>query len=326
MARTAGKIRALALAAAGIAVVAAPTHAQSPQGQTTRLVVAYSPGGTGDVVARILQDKLATALGQNVVVENRTGASGAIGARSVVTAPPDGRTLLVGQTGEAAINQHFMKDPGYDPDKDLVPVALAGVVPLALVVPAKAPYASMADFAKALPGAKLTFASAGAGTPGYFAGEVLKARMKADLTHVPYKGAAPALNDLIGGHVDLYFPGMPAVIPHLKSGLLKVLAVSSVKRSAIAPDVPTVAEASPIKDFDFTLWVSFLAPARTPSDVVARLNTAINTIITEPETRAKLIEAGADVTPMSVDQITAFVRSESGKYQKIIKELGVTGE
>jgi tripartite-type tricarboxylate transporter receptor subunit TctC len=244
----------------------------------------------------------------------------------VVAAAPDGRTLLIGQTGEVAINQHFMKDPGYDPDKDLVPVALAGIVPLALVVPAKAPYATMAEFAKALPTAKLTFASAGAGTPGYFAGEMLKARTHADLTHIPYKGAAPALNDLIGGHVDLYFPGMPAVIPHLKSGLLKVLAVSSAKRSAIAPDVPTVAEASPLKDFDFTLWVGFFAPARTPADVVTRLNSTINAILTDPDIKAKLVDAGAEVTPMSVDQFTAFVGSESSKYLQIIKETGATAE
>jgi len=308
------------------ALIALPARAQAPQAQMTRLVVAYSPGGTGDVVARILSERLAAALGQNVVVENRVGASGAIGARSVVSAPPDGRTLLIGQTGEVAINQHFMKEPGYDPDKDLAPVALAGIVPLALVVPAKAPYATMAEFAKALPTAKLTFASAGAGTPGYFAGEMLKARTHADLTHIPYKGAAPALNDLIGGHVDLYFPGMPAVIPHLKSGLLKVLAVSSAKRSAIAPDVPTVAEASPLKDFDFTLWVGFLAPARTPPEVVARLNSTINGLITDPDIKAKLVEAGAEVTPMSVDQFTAFVRSESRKYLQIIKETGATGE
>ena len=308
------------------ALIALPARAQAPQAQMTRLVVAYSPGGTGDVVARILSERLAAALGQNVVVENRVGASGAIGARSVVSAPPDGRTLLIGQTGEVAINQHFMKEPGYDPDKDLAPVALAGIVPLALVVPAKAPYATMAEFAKALPTAKLTFASAGAGTPGYFAGEMLKARTHADLTHIPYKGAAPALNDLIGGHVDLYFPGMPVVIPHLKSGLLKVLAVSSAKRSAIAPDVPTVAEASPLKDFDFTLWVGFLAPARTPPEVVARLNSTINGLITDPDIKAKLVEAGAEVTPMSVDQFTAFVRSESRKYLQIIKETGATGE
>ena len=318
-------IRAMILAPA-IVLAALQAFGQAPQSQTTRLIVAYAAGGTGDVVARILSDRLAAALGHNVVVENRAGASGAIASRSVVAAPPDGHTLLVGQTGEVAINQHFMKDPGYNPDKDLQPVALAGVVPLALVVPASAPYATMAEFVKALPTAKLTFASAGAGTPGYFAGEFLKAKIPANLTHVPYKGAAPALNDLIGGHVDLYFPGMPAVVPHLKSGLLKVLAVSSAKRSAIAPEVPTVAEASPLKDFDFTLWVGFFAPARTPSDVVARLNSVINALLVEPGVKEKLVEAGVDVTPMSVDQFTGFVRAESSKYLQIIKEIGATGE
>jgi tripartite-type tricarboxylate transporter receptor subunit TctC len=306
------------------ALGAAQALAQAPQ--TTRLIVAYAAGGTGDVVARILSDRLAAALGQNVVVENRAGASGAIASRAVAAAPPDGHTLLVGQTGEIAINQHFMKDPGYNADKDLQPIALAGIVPLALVVPASAPYSTMTEFVKALPTAKLTFASAGAGTPGYFAGEVLKAKIPANLTHVPYKGAAPALNDLIGGHVDLYFPGMPAVIPHLKSGLLKVLAVSSAQRSPIAPDVPTVAEASPLKDFDFTLWVGFFAPAATPSDVVARLNDAINAALVAPDIKEKLIEAGADVSPLPVDRFTSFVRAESSKYQRIIAELGVTAD
>ncbi len=300
--------------------------AQPQQGQPLRLVVGYAPGGTGDVVARILSDRLGAELGQNVVVENRPGATGAIGARSVISSAPDGRTLFVGQTGEIAINQHFMKDAGYDADKDLKPVALAGVVPLALVVPSSAPYSSMEKLYEALPSATLTFASAGTGTPGYFAGEMLKARTHANMTHVPYKGAAPALNDLIGGHVDLYFPGMPAVIPHLESGLLKVLAVSSAKRSAIAPDVPTVAEASPLKDFDFTLWVGLFAPARTPEDVVARLNKTINAILIEPEIQRKLMEAGADVNPMSVDQFTAFVQTEGRKYLQIIKETGATSE
>jgi len=318
-------IAALALAPA-FALVARPALGQTLQGQTTRLIVAYAAGGTGDVVARILADRLGAALGQNVVVENRPGASGAIASRSVAAASPDGHTLLVGQTGEIAINQYFMKDPGYEADKDLQPVALAGVVPLALVVPASAPYATMAEVVKALPSAKLTFASAGAGTPGYFAGEVLKAKIPANLTHVPYKGAAPALNDLLGGHVDLYFPGMPAVVPHMKSGLLKVLAVSSATRSTIVLDVPTVAEASPLKGFDFTLWVGFFAPAKTPSDVVARLNSAINTLLVQPEIKDKLADAGADVRPMSVDQFTAFVRAESSKYQQVIKDLGVSAD
>ena len=317
-------LKRCALALFAAALGAAPALAQAPQ--TTRLIVAYAAGGTGDVVARILSDRLAAALGQNVVVENRAGASGAIASRGVAAAPPDGHTLLVGQTGEIAINQHFMKDPGYNADKDLQPVAFAGIVPLALVVPASAPYSTMTEFVKALPTAKLTFASAGAGTPGYFAGEVLKAKIPAILTHVPYKGAAPALNDLIGGHVDLYFPGMPAVIPHLKSGLLKVLAVSSAQRSPIAPDVPTVAEASPLKDFDFTLWVGFFAPAHTPSDVVARLNDAINAALVAPDIKEKLVEAGADVNPLPVDRFTSFVRAESSKYQRIISELGVTAD
>jgi tripartite-type tricarboxylate transporter receptor subunit TctC len=316
-------IVAISAALIGISGQAA---AQTQQGQPMRLVVGYAPGGTGDVVARILADRLGAELGQTVVVENRAGATGAIGARAVINAAPDGHTLFVGQTGEIAINQHFLKDAGYDPDKDLKPVALTGVFPLALVVPASAPYATMAELAQALPTATLTFASAGTGTPGYFAGEMLKARTHGNMTHVPYKGAAPALNDLIGGHVDLYFPGMPAVIPHMKSGLLKVLAVSSAKRSAIAPEVPTVAEASPFKDFDFSLWVGLFAPARTPDDVVARLNKTINAILVEPEIQRKLTEAGADVTPMSVDQFTAFVQTESRKYLQIIKETGATSE
>jgi tripartite-type tricarboxylate transporter receptor subunit TctC len=250
----------MAAVSAALIGFADPAITQPQQGQPVRLVVGYAPGGTGDVVARILSDRLASELGQPVVVENRPGATGAIGARSVINSAPDGHTLFVGQTGEIAINQHFLKDAGYDADKDLKPIALAGLVPLALVVPASAPYSTMAEFYQALPTATLTFASAGAGTPGYFAGEMLKARTHANLTHVPYKGAAPALNDLIGGHVDLYFPGMPAVIPHLKSGLLKVLAVSPAKRSAIAPEVPTVAEATPSKISTLPCGSGFLRP------------------------------------------------------------------
>ena len=205
-------------------------------------------------------------------MENRAGASGAIGARSVATANPDGLTLLVGQTAEVAINQHWLKSISYDPDKDLQAVALLAIVPLALVVPSKAPYSTMAEFLAALKTAKLTFASAGTGTPGHFAGEFLKAKTKSDLTHVPYKGAGPALNDLIGGHVDLYFPGTPAANPLLKGGLAKVLAVSSAKRSGIMPDVPTVAESTGWKDFDFTLWAGVFTPRGTPPDIVAKLN------------------------------------------------------
>ena len=317
--------RAAALAV-GLAVTAFPAWAQTYPSSPVHLIVAYAAGGTGDVVARIVAPKLSMALGQSVIVENRAGASGAIGARSVAVANPDGLTLLIGQTAEVSINQHWVKNLSYDPDKDLQPVAMLAVVPLALVVPAKAPYSTMKEFLAALPKSKLTFASAGTGTPGHFAGELLKAKTHGDLTHVPYKGAGPALNDLIGGHVDLYFPGMPAAMPLLKGGLAKVLAVSSAKRSGIAPDVPTVAELAGIKDFDFTLWAGVFAPHGTPAAIVARLNSEINKILDDADVRHKLVDAGADVEPMSVDQFRAFVNAESVKYARIIKETGVSAE
>jgi len=319
------KYRSLALAAA-LTALALPAAAQNYPSGPVHMIVGYAAGGTGDVVARIVSAKLSVALNQSVIVENRAGASGAIAAHSVVTAAPDGLTLLAGQTAEMAINQHWVKGITYDPDKDLQAVALMAVVPLALTVPAKAPYSTMPEFLAALPGHKMTFASAGTGTPGHFAGEFLKAKTKADLTHVPYKGAGPALNDLLGSHVDLYFPGMPAVMPHVKSGSLKVLAVSSAKRSAIAPDVPTIAETTGMKDFDFTLWVGVFAPKATPPALVAKLNTEINKVLNDPDTRQKLVEAGAEVEPMSVAQVRAFVDGESAKYQRIIKETGVTAE
>jgi len=181
--------------------------AQDWPGKPIRLIVPFAPGGATDIPARLLAPKLQEALGQPVVVENRAGASGSIGAQSVVSAAPDGHTLLVGQPAEVAINQHWIKGLTYDPDRDLQPVALATIVPLALVIPATAPYATLSGMLKASATRALTFASAGTGTPGHFAGELLKLRSGSNMTHVPYKGAAPALNDLLGAHVDFSFRG-----------------------------------------------------------------------------------------------------------------------
>jgi len=233
---------------AALVAAALPAWAQTFPSRPVHLVVSYAPGGTGDIVARLISDKLAAALGQTVVVENRAGASGSIGAQSVVSATPDGHTLLVGQPAEVAINQHWIRGLGYDPINDLQPVALATVVPLALVIPAAAPYATVADMLKASKARGLSFASAGTGTPGHFAGELLKLKTGSNLTHVPYKGAGPALNDLLGNHVDLFFSGFPAAWAQVKAGKLKLIAVSPAKRSPAAPDVPTVAEASGIAD------------------------------------------------------------------------------
>jgi len=201
------------------------------------------------------------------------------------------------------------------------------VVPLALVVPSESPYNTVASLIEAGHTTKgLLFASAGTGTPGHFAAEVLKLKSKGNMTHVPYKGAGPALNDLLGSHVDLYFPGFPAAAPHVKAGTLKQLAVSSARRSAVAPEMPTVSEVTGIKDFDFTLWVGIFAPRQTPKAVVARLNGAINGILAQPDFKEKMYEAGADAIPMSVDEFTAFMRAESDKYLAIIRETGIKPE
>ena len=317
------RIRPFAIAAAVLAGLALPAAAQQFPSRPIHLIVAYAAGGTGDVVARLIADKLGAALGGSVVVENRAGASGAIGATAVLNAPADGHTLLVGQTGEIVVNQYWMKGLSYEP-KDLMPVALATVVPLALVMPAKAPYASLADMLKSLQGAgkPLAFASAGTGTPGYFAGEYLSAKMPGKLVHVPYKGAGPALNDIIGGHVDMYFPGFPAVMPLIKAGTVKVLGVSSARRSDAAPEIPTVAEVTGFSDFDFTLWQGFFAPRGTPPEVIERLNREINKILADPETRRKLTDAGANVMPMSIEGFATFVKQEAEKYERIIRLTG----
>jgi tripartite-type tricarboxylate transporter receptor subunit TctC len=316
------QLRAIILSFAAL-LFASPVMAQNYPDRPIHMIVAYSAGGTGDVVARILSDKLGPALGTSIIVENRAGASGNIGARTVATAAPDGYTLLLGQTAEISINQHWMKDTGFDPDKDLQPIALASVVALALVVPPNAPYSTMADYLAFLKSGKpSTFASAGTGTPGHFAGELLKLRTKANMTHVPYKGAGPALNDLVGSHVDMYFPGFPAVTPLVKAGSLKLLAVSSIARVPSAPNVPTVAEVSGIKNFDFTLWQGIFAPHGTPELIVKRLNTEINKLLASDEIKKKFAALGADIHIMSVAQFAAFTKAESAKYVGVIQETG----
>ena len=303
-----------------------PAAAQTFPSRNITIVVGYAPGGTGDFIARVVGNKLAEKFGRIVVVENRSGASGAIAVQFVVNSKPDGYTILAGQTPEMAINPHFMKSK-VDVEHDLVPIALGGVVPLALVVPKDAPWSTVPDMLKAAQSAKgLLFASAGTGTPGHFAGEVLKLASHGNMTHVPYKGAGPALADLLGSHVDFYFPGFPAALPFTKNGQMKMLAVSTAQRAATAPDVPTVSEAAGIKDFDFSLWGGFFAPRGTPDEIVTQLNAAINEVLALPDIKIKMAEAGAEIIPMSVDEFAAFTKRESEKYQRIIQETGIKPE
>jgi tripartite-type tricarboxylate transporter receptor subunit TctC len=309
--------------AALLAAISTTAAAQGFPSRQILLVVPYAAGGTGDIVGRLIAERMAGVLGQSVVVENRAGASGAIGTRSVVTATPDGHTLLVGQTGEIAITPNWGKGTGYHPDKDLAPVALATVVPLALVSPAKAGFKTVSDLVVAAQSQPISFGSAGTGTPGHFSGELLKLRSKGNMAHVPYKGAAPALNDLLGGHVAFFFSGFPAADPHVKAGNLTLLAVSSAKRSASATSVPAVAETKGLEGFDITLWQGFFAPRGTPPEVVGRLNAAINKLLAEPEMSRKLLDQGAEPRPLSAADFADFVKAEGEKFAGIIKEIGL---
>ncbi len=308
---------------ATIVAVQPSAFAQQYPSRAVRIVVPFAAAGTGDFVARVIADKLAGALGQSVVVENRPGATGAIGSKAVASAAPDGHTLLLGQTGEMAINQHWSKGLGYDPVADFAPVALATIVPLALVAPGKASYSTVAEMIGSSKTRGLSFASAGAATPGHLSGELLKLRTRSNMTHVPYNGAGPALNDILGGHVDLFFSGFPAAVPHVKSGTIKLLAVSTARRSGVAADVPTVAEASGIADFDIALWQGFFAPRGTPKDIVIRLHSEINKILVQPDVKEKLLAAGADVATISIDEFAAFTKAESAKFLRIITDAGL---
>jgi tripartite-type tricarboxylate transporter receptor subunit TctC len=317
--RSMSSVLAALTIATGLGTGTLMAQPQTYPSRPIHMIVGYAPGGTGDILGRIIANQLASELGQTIFVENRPGAGGTIAAHDVVNAAPDGYTILIGQTPEIAVDPYFMKDVGYDPMKDLQPIALAGVVPMALVVPPNSPYSTAAQWVADLRAEKpLTFASAGVGGPGHFGGELLKFKFDEKLVHVPYKGAGPALNDVAGGQVDFYFPGYPGTVPLVQGGRIKMLAVSTAKRVLNAPDTPTVAEVTGLADFDFTLWAGFFGPHGLSSDLVARLNGAINKVILEPEIKSKLEANGAEVSALSIDQLRAFVRADVERYRAII--------
>ena len=278
-------------------------------------------------MARLIAENLREGLKETFIVENRAGASGNIAAQAAARAAPDGYTLLFGNPAEIVINKLSMKDMGFDPDTDFVPVVRVFNIPLALVVPAKSPYQSLADLiadAKRNPG-KINFASAGSGSPGHLAGETLAYRTKTKMTHVPYKGAGPALTDVIGGHVDFYFAGLTAVVPHVKAGTIRVLALSSAMRSQLLPDIPTVAELV-IPGFDFTLWGGLFAHAKTPPEIIALLNREANEAYRRAEVKARLNAEWSEAVENTPAQFATFVKSEVAKYTVVVKEVGYTGQ
>ncbi|MFA5487966.1 MAG: tripartite tricarboxylate transporter substrate binding protein [Candidimonas sp.] len=299
--------------------------ATSYPGKPVRILLGYPPGGSADVMTRLIADVLSGGLKQSFIVENKPGASGNIAAQQAAQASNDGYTLFFGNPAEMVINALLTKDLRFNPDKDFVPVVRVFNIPLALVVPANSPYQSLADIiedAKKNPNT-VTFASAGAGSPGHLAGEALAFESKVRMTHVPYKGAGPALTDVIGGHVQSYFAGMTAVIPHIKSGAIRVLALSSAERSPTMPDVPTVSELA-LPGFDFTLWGGLFARAGTSPEIIDRLSKAANEAYAQPELKERMIQEGSEATPNTPEEFGAFIKNQRDKYQKIIKDIDYT--
>jgi tripartite-type tricarboxylate transporter receptor subunit TctC len=291
------------------------------------IVVAYAPGGLGDVLARRLAEKLSVRTKQSFVVENKPGATGALGTRFVAKSKPDGYTLLLGQTGEMVINPLVNKEVGYETSKDFRPIAVIGEAPLILVSPGNSSYRTLQEFiklSKSKPGT-FTYASSGSGTPGHLAAVSLVQDMNLNMAHVPYKGAGQAMTDLLGGHVDIFFSSAPAVLPQIESKNLRALAVSSEARMTLLPEVHTVSEDA-IKGFNFTLWGGVFAPAGTPDAITNYLSAEINTILKDPAFTGQLEKEGILIKPNSQGEFVEFMKRESVKYTKLLKTIEIKSE
>ena len=317
--------RAMILALGSLASHAA--LAQAYPAKPIRLVVPVPPGGSTDIVARIVAQKLSDRLGQQVVVENRGGAGGTIGAEAVAKAPPDGYTLVVGTTSTHAVAPSVYGKIGYDPVKDFAPISLIAVTPYLLVVNPSVNVKSLQEFVgyvKARPG-KLNYASAGTGSTTHLAMEMLKSAAGLYIVHIPYNGNGPAGTAVIAGQVEILFGSLPAVLPHAKSGRVRPLAVGTPKRSPSLPDVPTVAE-SGFPGFDASLWLAIMAPAGTPAPIVDRLQREIHAVIASPDTADALNKAGAEPITSTPAELAAMVKDGVEKYGKVVKQAGVKPE
>jgi len=307
----------------GALLIAAGASAQTYPNHPIRLVVPFPPGGTTDILAREVGERLTATLGQPVVIDNRAGAGGNIGADIVAKAAPDGYTLLMATVGTHAINASLYRKLPYDHIKDFAPVVLVAGVPNVLVVTPSLPVHSVAELirlAKEKPG-QLNFASSGNGTSIHLSGELFKTMAGVDMTHVPYKGSAFALTDLMAGQVQLMFDNLPSSLPHIKAGKLRAIAVTSSQRAPALPDVPTIAE-SGLPGFEASAWFGIVAPAGTPAAIVSRINADVNQWLRSPEAADKLLAQGAIAAGGTPEQFVAHIRAETDKWARVVKASG----
>jgi tripartite-type tricarboxylate transporter receptor subunit TctC len=287
------------------------------------LIVPFPPGGPADILARIIGPRLSQSLGQPIIIENRPGAGGNIASEYVAKAKPDGYNLVLGFVGTHAINSSLYANMPYDNVKDFAPVTPIASVSIMLVVHPSIPASSIGQLieqAKLNPG-KLTYGSPGNGTPQHLAGELFETMANVDMVHVPYKGAVPALTDLLGGHLSMIFSSLPPALPHVNNGKLRGIAVTSLARTPIAPSIPTISE-SGLKGFEVVNWYGVLAPARTPKNIISRLNTEIVKIMNMPEVVKMLSEQGAVPMTSTPEQFGSFIKDETSKWAKLVKFSG----
>ncbi|WOI46901.1 tripartite tricarboxylate transporter substrate binding protein [Acidovorax sp. BLS4] len=322
-------IAAAAAAAAAGSFIGLPAFAQGtwPTGKTITYLVPFAAGGTTDTLGRLISQQLGTALGTTVVVDNKGGAGGSVGSEIAARAAPDGYTLLGGTISSHAINVSLYPKLGYDPVKSFAPVTLIGTNPVVLVVAASSPYKTLKDVLDAARGKSggLSSASAGTGTSQHLALELLAYKSGVKFTHVPYKGSGPAIQDVIGGQVDMMFDTTVVAAPHIQSGKLRAIAVTSAKRLGSMPDVPTVAESGlkDLADFEVQSWQAIFVPAGTPEPVVTRLHTEIRKILAQPDMQTRLKSFGMEPADMTTAQIATFQKAEVAKWAQVIKAANI---
>jgi len=314
--------KAKALFAAAALTVMAATHAAYPE-KPIHLVVPFPPGGGTDATARLVADAMSPLLGSNIVVENRAGAAGSIGAQHVADAAPDGYTLFFATMGALVINPYLYPNLRYDPIKDFTPIGTVGFSGNVLVVHPDVKAKSvkeLIELAKAAPG-KYTYGSSGVGSSSHLAGVMLESLAGIELTHVPYKGSAPAVTDLVGGRIDMMIDNIPSHVEFAKAGKVRPLAVSSIKPSPLFPGVPTMAEAG-VEGYDVTIWYAILGPDGIPDEVTDKVSSALKQVLEQPEMQEKLVRIGSDALIMAPDEFAAFIQKESEKWKKIVDQSG----
>ena len=319
-------MKILTLAALVLSLAAASlSQAQTYPAKSVRIIVGLAAGGTTDIFTRTLAQRLTEAWGQTVIVENRPGASGMIGAEAVAKSAPDGYTLLVSpQTSLAVAPALYGKAP-YDTMKDFAPVSLLGSTPLLMIVNPSFPAKTFKDFIELARRQPLTYGSGGVGSSPHMTGELISAALGVKMTHVPYKGENPAIADTIGGQIPIMFGNLPVALPHVRSGKVLALATTTAKRSPLAPEIPTMSEGG-IQDFEMATWYGMLAPAGTPPELVARIQRDAARVLSDAETRERLTKMGVDLILNTPEEFRTYLNSEIARYTKIIKANGLKAE